>query len=149
MRVIIIFSVTAALMAVFGAVYTGMQSFDGTVTESPYEDGLQWDNLRKRKAELGWTLDIKGDKLFVGRNEVVISLTDKDKRPLAGSSISFMISRPSTSAYDKRFEPVKIEEGVFKAGVDFPLYGYWDLHINVTKGPDSILFKERVFIEKS
>lgn len=149
MKSIIIFSVTAALMAVFGAVYVGTQSFEGTVTDSPYEDGLMWDELQKNKAELGWQVNINDEDLFVGRNEVAIFLTDKDGAPLSDLSISFLISRPSTSIYDMRFEPEKVEEGIFKAAAEFPLYGYWDIHINVTKGPDSILFKERVFIEKS
>jgi nitrogen fixation protein FixH len=149
MKSIIIFSVIAALMAVFGAVFIGIQSFDGTVTDSPYEDGLVWDELQKKRAVLGWQVAIKEDSLFVGKNEAFFFLTDKDGNPLSGSSITLMISRPSTSIYDMRFESVKVEEGVFKAAAEFPLYGYWDIHINVTKGPDSILFKERVFIEKS
>ena len=149
MKSIIIFSVIAALMAVFGAVFIGIQSFDGTVTDSPYEDGLKWDEMQNRKAELGWQVNIKDDGLFVGRNDVVISLIDKDGNPLSGLSVSLMISRPSTSNYDMQFEPVEVEDGTFKAAAEIPLYGYWDMHINVTKGPDSILFKERVFVDRS
>lgn len=147
MKAIIIFSVMAALLAVAGAVMVGIESFDGTVADSPYEEGLKWDETRSRKAELGWGLDIKADKLMVGENTIKVSLSDSDGSPLMGSSISFMISRPATSVYDMRPEAIKLQEGIFKASARFPLYGYWDITAEVTKGADTVLFRERVFVD--
>ena len=49
MKLIIYISVIAAFLAVAGAVFVGIQTFDGTVTDQPYEKGLAWDEREKIK----------------------------------------------------------------------------------------------------
>lgn len=148
MKTIIIASAIFAILAVAGALFVGIDNFDGTVTDSPYEEGLRWDEARKMKAELGWGFDMHGDKLTVGENNITITLIDKDGSPLNASSVSVMLSRPSTSSYDRRYEPVKIKEGIFRLDAGFPLYGYWDIKADVIKGADKVIFEKRVFVER-
>ncbi|MBI4825196.1 MAG: FixH family protein [Nitrospirae bacterium] len=148
MKTIIIISAISAMLAVAGALFVGIENFDGTVTGSPYEEGLRWDEVRKVKSELGWGFDMHGDKLTAGENSITLTFVEKDGSPLDASSISVMVSRPSTSSYDRRYEPVKVREGTFRLDIEFPLYGYWDIKADVIKGPDNILFQKRVFVEK-
>ncbi|MDO8282104.1 MAG: FixH family protein [Thermodesulfovibrionia bacterium] len=148
MKTIIIVSAIFAMLAVAGAIFVGIESFDGTVTSNPYEEGLRWDEVRKIKSELGWGFDMHGDKLTAGENNITITLVEKDGSPLDASSVSVMLSRPSTSSYDSRYELVKVKEGTFRLDIEFPLYGYWDIKADVIKSTDKVIFEKRVFVEK-
>ena len=148
MKSIIIFSVIAALTAVAGTIVVGIHTFDGTVEEHPYERGLEWDRLQKKKAELGWTSTIKSNIMKTGRNDIIFKLHDKNGLPLAASYVSVAISRPSTNAYDSHYETEKLRNGAFKATPNFPLFGYWDLKISVTKDSDHLTIDKSIYIKK-
>lgn len=148
MKVLIGFVTLTALFAVAGSFIVGIKNFDGTVTERPYEEGLLWDDIRKKKTALGWRVDIKKSKFTTGNNDITISILSKLKEPLKGTNISVMISRPSTTAYDRDVETVKLKEGLYRANTDFPVFGYWDITIEVSKGRESLTFNKRIFVEK-
>jgi nitrogen fixation protein FixH len=148
MKAIIIFSVIAALTAVAGTIVVGINTFDGTVTEHPYEKGLEWDRLGKLKAELGWTFNIKNSTLTTGRNDLILELSDKNGLPLDSSDVSVIVSRPSSNSFDKSYSTEKVRKGIFKAKADFPLFGYWDLKLFVTKGSDHLTIEKSIYIKK-
>jgi nitrogen fixation protein FixH len=148
MKLIIIFSVIAALTAVAGTIVVGINTFDGTVTEHPYEKGLEWDRLEKTKAALGWTFNIKNNTIKTGRNDLILELSDKNGLPLDASIVSVIISRPSSDAYDKNYDTENVLKGIFKAKADFPLFGYWDLTIMVTKDSDHLTIDKSIYITK-
>ena len=148
MKSIIIFSVIAALTAVAGTIVVGINTFDGTVAEHPYERGLEWDRLQQKKAELGWTLNISNNSMKTGRSDLVFKLNDKSGLPLDASNVSVAISRPSTNVYDKHYETEKLPDGTFKATPNFPLFGYWDLKISVTKNSDHLTLEKSIYIKK-
>ena len=148
MKSIIIFSVIAALTAVAGTIVVGINTFDGTVTEHPYERGLEWDRLQQTKAELGWTLNINNNRIKTGRSDLIFKLNDKSGLPLDASNVSVAISRPSSNVYDKHYETEKLRNGTFKATPNFPLFGYWDLKISVTKDSDHLTLEKSIYIKK-
>jgi nitrogen fixation protein FixH len=141
--------VIAGLMAVIGAVVVGIKSFDGTVTAKPYEEGLAWDEALKERAELGWSVKLNTGIFKMGENDLQFTLLDKQGAPLAlSSAVSLTISRPSTDAYDRPFDVKKIEGGLYSAPANFPLYGYWDIKIDLLRNDKKIEFKNRVFVDK-
>ena len=148
MKTLIIIVTIAALAAVAGSVVVGIKSFDGTVTDRPYENGLLWDKVRNEKATLGWSAVIQNRRLRMGGNELLISVTNKDGTPLLNFNVDVLRSRPSSSDYDRHLRAVKLADGFYRVPVRFPLYGYWDLKINVRQGQRRVLFEERVFVEK-
>jgi len=149
MKSLISIVVIVGLIAVAVAVVIGVKSFDGTVTAKPYEEGLAWDDARKEKAELGWSVKLNPAIFKMGENDLQFTILDKHGAPLdLSSAVSLNISRPSTDAYDRAFDVKKIEGGLYKASVNFPLYGQWDIKIYLNKNNKEIEFKERVFAEK-
>jgi nitrogen fixation protein FixH len=148
MKTLIVIVSIIGLAAVGGSIVVGVKSFDGIVTEHPYEKGLLWDEIRNKEMELGWQIDIQNMEFVTGNNDVLISVLDKYGRHLAGPGVTFMISRPATPAYDKYFDTIKVKEGMFKARINLPLYGYWDIDIDVSSGGDKLLFKKRIFVDK-
>ncbi|RJR20261.1 MAG: hypothetical protein C4581_03515 [Nitrospiraceae bacterium] len=149
MKILIAIVVIIGLFAVVGAIIIGVKSFDGIVTEHPYEKGLMWDEIRHKENELGWTVDVRMRKSFAGDNEVEISVLDRNKRPLTVSKMDLHISRPTAATFDRYFDIIPLGDGVFLSRPDFPLSGYWDIRINVSSGEDALLFEKRVFVKGS
>lgn len=149
MKTLISIVVIVGLAAVIGAVVVGMKSFDGTVTAKPYEEGLAWDEAHKDRSELGWSIKLDNAVFKTGDNDLRFALLDKHGSPLnLSSAISLNISRPSTDAYDRRVDVEKLGEGLYRASVNFPLYGQWDIKIYLINNDKKIEFKERVFVER-
>lgn len=148
MKTLIVIVSIIALSAVGGSIIVGVKSFDGIVTEHPYEKGLAWDEIRNKEKELGWSVDIGKGKFATGDNDVILSVFDKDGKPLPGASVSITISRPSTPAYDMNYDAERIQDGSYRAAVDFPLHGNWDMAIHVDQKENSVIFVNRVFVEK-
>ncbi len=146
MKILIIIVTTIALSAVVGSVIIGKKVYDGVVVEKPYEQGLLWDKMQDNKVKSGWNAVINNKNFKTGDNKVSISVFDKNGEPLSDAVVSIVISRPSTSAYDKNYDAVKIiHDGLYTAAVNFPLYGSWDMKIKVNQKRDSVLFEERIF----
>jgi nitrogen fixation protein FixH len=148
MKTLITIIVIIGFSAVIGAIFIGVESFDGIVTEHPYEKGLMWDEVRHKKDELDWIVQIQNRELVAGDNDVLISVLDKNKSPLAAAEVTVSISRPSTATFNRNFDIVQVREGLFSSHVNFPLFGYWDVGINVSSGGDTLLFEKRVFVRK-
>jgi nitrogen fixation protein FixH len=148
MKTLIIIVVIPVIIVIAASIIIGIKSFEGTVTEHPYEEGIAWDETRRKKAELGWNVVIEKRDLRIGQNEIFILTLDKFDKPLADAEIALMISRPATSAYDREFDTIKLSEGRFRTTIDFPLYGYWDIIIQANQNGNNISYKQKVFVEK-
>jgi nitrogen fixation protein FixH len=148
MKTLIAIVIIIGLSAVIGAIFIGVKSFDGIVTEHPYEKGLLWDETERKKSELGWRVEILNREFTTGDNNVVISVLDKNSMPLAHAKASLSLSRPATATFNKKFDMILIRDGMFSASLNFPVFGYWDIGINVSSGGESLLFENRVFVKK-
>ena len=98
MKTFMVIAVIAALAAVGGSIIVGVRSFDGTVTDNPYEKGLLWDDMRNRKSKLGWKVIIDDAKCRIGDNDVITSIMDRNNMPVDIDLISVIRSRPSSDA---------------------------------------------------
>ena len=148
MKTFMVIAIIAALAAVGGSIFMGVRSFDGTVTENPYEKGLLWDDMRNQKSKLGWKVMLDDTKFKIGDNEVIASIMDRNGMPLDIDLISIIRSRPSSAAYDGTFDTIQLKDGYYRAKVNFPLYGYWDVKVNVTHDDINFSYVKKIFVEK-
>ena len=148
MKLLITLVSIIGIAAVVGSIVVGLKSFDGTVTENPYKKGLLWDDVRKKTNELGWSVEMRNGRFSPGKNDLILSVRDKDGKPLTGSTVSVMTGRTATSKYDRHFDTVALNEGTFSVSVPFPLYGYWDIKIEVSQNGDALSFTKRVFVQQ-
>lgn len=148
MKILIAIVAIIGFTAVIGAIFVGVKSFDGIVTEHPYEKGLMWDEIRNKENELGWIVEVRRTDFFTGGNEVEISALDKNNQPLPVSKVTLRISRPSSATYDRYFDIIQVRDGVFSSRLNFPLFGYWDIGIKISSGGDTLLFEKRVYVNK-
>jgi nitrogen fixation protein FixH len=148
MKTLITIVIILGLTAVIGAIFIGVKSFDGVVTDHPYEKGLLWDETERKRSELGWRVEIQNTEFTTGDNTVVIFVLDRNNMPLAHAEASLSISRPATATFNKKFDIILISDGMFSARLNFPVFGYWDIRISVSSGGESLLFEKRVFVKK-
>jgi nitrogen fixation protein FixH len=148
MKTLLILVTLIGLSAVIAAIVVGNRSFEGIVTEHPYEKGLQWEKVQDEKTSLGWEVQIPAGRCSVGKNTLTLALLDKGGRPLEGALVSITISRPSTTAYDKTYRSKALGNGSYRAEVALPLYGLWDLEVRVVKGREDVTLTKHIFAER-
>lgn len=148
LRTLIIAIVLIGLSSVAGSILVGVRSFDGVVVGSPYETGLYWEKVIKESAATGWQVDILDASFTMGSNALAISVRDSNGKWLKDADMSITVSRPSTKDYDKSYKAELAADGLYRAIVSFPIYGYWDLKISILKEGRHAGFEKRIFAEK-
>jgi nitrogen fixation protein FixH len=148
MKFVIVIIVFLGIASVVTVIYVGNRTFEGIVVEHPYEKGLAWDKARKDKSAVGWVVDLSNEQFRKGDNELTLSVRDRDGRPLRDVEVAVIVSRPSTTKYDRRYETVGSTDGLYHALVSLPLYGQWDVTAEVSRREKSIDFDYRIFAEK-
>ncbi|MGC2061932.1 MAG: FixH family protein [Thermodesulfovibrionales bacterium] len=148
MKKLIVFVTLAALAAVIGAIVVGNRSFEGIVTDRPYETGIAWDKTRHDKIESGWNIAITNQDFQVGDTELLLRVTDRKGGPLTAATVAVVISRPHTNAYDRTYGTRETSPGLFSTSVNFPAYGYWDIKMAVSDRGKSVSFDKRIFVQK-
>lgn len=136
MRRFIFLMVLVIVTATFGTIYIGSRTFDGVVEERPYETGLAWDEIQKRRERLGWFAAIEYADMQQGKNEIVITMTDRTRAPLEGATVDVTLSRPSTRDYDRIYPTTSLGGGRYRAMLEIPIPGLWDLKVGAIRGTD-------------
>ncbi|MFN3740250.1 MAG: FixH family protein [Thermodesulfovibrionales bacterium] len=127
MKTLVIIVTIIGLSAVIGSIIVGRMVFEGKVVDKPYETGLRYDEMEKAKGELRF--ELLNTDFHVGSNDIIFTLKDNLDRAIADSHITLILSRPSTRLYDSEYEVNLIEPGKYKAKVNIPLQGHWDVKI--------------------
>ncbi|HYA88952.1 MAG TPA: FixH family protein [Nitrospirota bacterium] len=143
--VIIVLVCVIALAATIGTIIIGTRNFEGTVVGKPYETGLAWDETRKAKEMLGWTVDVEGGPFKTGKDEVIVKVLDKEGSALLDAVVTLTVSRPSTNAYNRSYQTIVLGAGRYSASIDLALVGNWDIIIDVSRKNDHDSFKKTIF----
>jgi nitrogen fixation protein FixH len=148
MKLVLLLVVIVGLGAVVGAIVIGNQSFEGIVTEDPYEEGLKRDEIRKTHERLGWKVKLADQTFRMGRTDLAFSVVRPDGSSIEGAEVHLKLSRPNTDEYDVRSEVTETSPGMYNAPVDFTLFGNWDLVFDIRKEGDILVLTQRVFAEQ-
>lgn len=148
MKGLLLSVIITGLLIVAASIIVGIRSFDGTVTDNAYEEGLRWDDTNKMIKELGIIVKFRNKKIRVGENDVFISINRSDGTPYNPSSLRLHITRPSTDRYDIDVTAERIGDGLYRARMNLPLYGYWQVIIIPAGLEGGVEFKEEIFVEK-
>ena len=148
MKTVIAVVVLLGLLSVAGVIIVGTRTFEGIVTERPYEKGLSWDKTENERTSSGLKIDVLTKTFVTGDSDIRFSVLDREGRPFDSGAVSITISRPSSAAYDRTFNTVKAGEGIYRAAISLPLHGFWDLKIHVPAMGKDIVFEKRIYVEK-
>jgi len=148
MKILIGIVIVVVLAAVVTTVIVGSRSFEGIVVDKPYERGLSWDREQKERIESGLDIGIKNRSFTVGKNDLLIQVTDREGRPVPDAVLMLTVSRPSTNAYDRAYRLAGSKKGMYSAPVELPLYGHWDLQITIVRNGQNLPFQREIFVEQ-
>ena len=148
MKAILITVSIIGLAAVFGAIYVGSRSFEGLVTDKPYDKAIMWDQTRHEREKIGWSAKIKKTAFTTGRNAIILNVLSKDGSDLKGAVVGLTISRPNTTRYDNTCSTEEKGDGEYWCYMNFPLYGYWDIRVSIEKDKKHVSFDKRIFVQK-
>lgn len=115
--VVVGFDVTVSTLA--------YRTFSGEVADDPYEAGILFNQtLAKREAQtrLGWSAKLQATP----GSGLVITLADRDGRPLDGLDLSGRVTRPATETGRRSLDFTAMGRGAYRTGVG-GLHGAWDL----------------------
>lgn len=128
------------------SIVVGVSHRDAVVEDDPYEAGLRFDRTLKRQMELGWKLKVPP---FVreGNNRLVASISDRDGRAVDVAAVELLVSRMGSPRID-RYNALNIGNGRYQAAVVFNGTGYWEVKARVIAVSDTIVFDNKVYVEK-
>ena len=66
----------------------------------------------------------------------VVTVKDRDDRPVSGAEISGRFLRTSNSRDDFAFEMAEVAPGEYRCELEMPLHGLWELVLQVRRGED-------------
>jgi nitrogen fixation protein FixH len=149
--------VLLGLVAFFGLIflvngifiYYALTTFGGGDTINPYLKGLDYNETiaeAARDAELGWQAQLG---YAAGSGRLVVSLADKDGRPVSGLHFNGTIGRPITDREDLSASFNEAESGAYAAMVRLAP-GQWIVQLHseeLSRAGDPVFrLKQRVFV---
>lgn len=147
MKTLVIIVTIIGLSAVIGSIIVGKSVFEGKVVDKPYEMGLRYDEIEKARASV--IFEILNRRIHSGENDIVFTIKERDKQILDQQIEGLIISRPSTSVYDRRYPVNFVSPGRFSAKVNFPMHGYWDIKIVSRWDGKTVNLEKRVYVEQN
>ena len=139
--------ITTIALVVFALIGTclwmGISMREVTVVEHPYDEGLRYDEIQKKYAELGWKVATPPS---LGKNgQLYVNVSDKNGAPLDNAAVEFAINRIDSPDI-KKYRAAWAERGTYGTHVDCTSKGCWELKVNVTAGKDTLSYDSKIHI---
>lgn len=147
MRPALILVVILGLGPVVGAVVVGTRLYENTVVENPYETGLRWDELRKKRERLGWEVELDRGRYRPGENRIRFRIRDRGGIPLTQAKVSLRIERRETAVYNRDFA-IRGSGSELESSVSFPRYGHWVLRFRVEKNGEFLELLKEIYVAR-
>ncbi len=128
-------------------VYLARASWTGVETEDAYRIGLQYNHtLAEAEAQkaLGWKIaafDLTKDE---EQQVLMVRLVDASGAPLRGLAVAATVRRPTTDSLDRQVTLSEGEDGLYRAMLNLPEPGQWEVEVVATRGPDRFRAVHRI-----
>jgi len=128
-----------------GMVALAVATFSGVDTPKPYVEGLSYNRVlqaSRAQAALGWRVDLRvvplaADPATEARAaELFVELRDAGGRPLDDLAPHAMVTRPTSTAFDRDVALEWRGNGSYHAVLELPLPGQWDLRLIANRDDD-------------
>lgn len=139
------FGVIFAVNAVF--VYYARTTWTGLETENAYQKGLSYnDNIRAAGSQhvLGWQVP---DIRLAAVGEVQAMFVDRHKQPLNGLTVTAVVRRPVSSAFDQTVALTELGEGKYAGRLPPLSAGQWQVILHARRGMDEFRVEQRVILK--
>lgn len=126
------FGVIAAVDGIM--IYQAVSTFGGLATKDAYRKGLAYNQRiadSEAQSQLGWRETIAFEPVS---GALVVTLHDRDGKPLDGMTVSALVGRPATNAYDRAVELQFKGGGRYEAMVPSLPNGTWMVDVAARAG---------------
>lgn len=133
----------------FFYIYIANKTWRGVATTDAYQKGLNYNDTLKQaevQKNLGWNVGMKFRHKYDNKITLFIDLTDNKFRTIPDAQIYVDFKRPTQEGMDFSQE-IKFENGVYKADIELPKQGQWDVSILAVKGTARFAHTERQIIQ--
>ncbi|WP_262690368.1 FixH family protein [Kordiimonas aestuarii] len=141
--IVAFFVVVAILDGIF--VYIATSTHTGVITEQAYDKGLAYnDTVAAAEAQhaLGW----RGEIILRDRRELCFILRDKDGTLLKGAAVKAVFTRPTQDGMDFGVELLEGADGAYRAAIDLPALGLWDVRVFALEGERDFQAHKRLVV---
>jgi nitrogen fixation protein FixH len=131
-------------------VYKAVSTFGGIETQDAYRKGLAYnERIAKERSQeaLGWTKEARLEK-----NELRVSVRDRDQKGVEGLEITAVIGRPATNSEDRTLELAQVGSGEYAAPAGDLGAGNWVASLAVRESqsaPDRVVYQSKVRLWKA
>ncbi len=128
-------------------VYLATSTHTGVVKDRTFERGLAYNETvaaAEASEALGWksALDLKAG------SALTFTLADRNGRPISGADVTVSVRRPTRAGLDFEVSLAEAATGDYRAAIDFPEKGQWDLRVFVRWKQQDYQHSQRVIVAK-
>ena len=147
MKILLGIGVLIGLGTVIATVIIGSRLSERTVVPDPYEAGLRWDGEQRERRSAAWMIALLKKRYPPGKQDVLLSITGRDGRPLRDVQVEVRFQRPYAKLSERALRAEPLRQGPYRFTADFSGPGRWDMEITVVRGDHRITFNESVTVE--
>lgn len=129
---------TALIAATWYTVKIAMAGHEPVMDKNYYEKGMNYEKeiaqtvqMRSEGYHFRTTLLEKDSEVTLGNNQLSIGIF-KNEEPVKGAKLVLTRERSATNKFTEKKEFIYDKDGMYKANVDFPLDGPWQVTLNAS-----------------
>jgi len=137
------------LIANGSMLYAAFVSWPGLETTSAYQRGLAYNRMLAAASEqedLDWQVDFDFRQGGPRHGVVRVDLADRFGSVLRHADVRATFVRPTSEGHDLSIDLAHAIGGSYRAEVDLPLDGQWDIYVAATSGGQTYSLRERVYL---
>lgn len=138
--IVIAVVVVAGIGAVLGGIVVGARTFEPTVVEKPYEQGLVHDETKAKRQTLGWHVQNLTPDVAAGDVILNFNLLGKEKYPLSNAECALRLVRSGNAKATQELAVSGSADGVCSFKTHLPEAGPWNGTLVVTHKKDTVWF---------
>lgn len=127
----------------------GVATWPGLDTRDAYQRGLAYNrtlDAAAAQAALGWRVAAGFTRTGPRRGVVEVTLADRFGDLVEDAAISAAFLRPASAGHDLLVGLEHVYGGRYRAEVELPLAGQWDLQIEIAARGEHYRLRERTFV---
>jgi nitrogen fixation protein FixH len=132
-----------------GMIVAAFVSWPGLETTSAYQRGLAYNRMlaaATEQAELDWKVGFDFTQDGARHGVIRVDLEDRFGNLLQDALVRAQFVRPTSEGHDLTVELVHQTGGRYRAAVDLPLDGQWDIHVAASSRGRTYSLRERIFL---
>ncbi len=141
---VVVFAVNGAM------VWFALSSWTGLEADNSYERGLVYNRAieaEKEQAALGWRADFRFAQTGQRRGTLELDLNGRDGARLQGAKVDALLVRPTQEGYDSDLALDESEPGHYRAELELPLPGQWEVRLAARAGGEVYRLSPRIYLK--